>query len=397
MSQTNPPPPEGQDRSPETPAAQTPQPEASSPAPSAEKPIRKITRPAPPTGPRVVARYGLMRGIGEFRHNLTPPPSPGTKLVVRTERGVELATVVAPIQNPPEPESEPESESKPHSQCAHDCHCIRHDTLKTFLKDSGKEYPYRRGGRMLRPATRQDLIDFRHLNKSAQEAGRCARTAIKEMDLPMRLVTTEHLLGGERIVFYFTAEGRVDFRDLVRKLASQFHTRIEMRQVGSRDEARLVGDYERCGQPCCCRTYLKLLKPVSMRMAKVQKATLDPSKISGRCGRLMCCLRYEDQTYKDLKKTLPRKATFVRTATCIGKVIDTQILTQLVRLAVPNQNALVVVPVDEILERDVNPDDADQLKALADARAAARAEAARVQDYSSPMPVGPIPSEDAPR
>jgi len=169
----------------------------------------------------------------------------------------------------------------------------------------------------------------------------------------MRLVTVEHLLGGERIIFYFSSETRVDFRDLVRLLATQFRTRIEMRQVGARDEARLVADYERCGQRCCCQQFLKDLKPVSMRMAKTQKATLDPSKISGRCGRLMCCLRYEDVGYEELRKKLPRKNTWVQTAAgVVGKVVDGQIITQLVRLWLVD-NTQIVVPNEEIQARDV--------------------------------------------
>jgi hypothetical protein len=153
----------------------------------------------------------------------------------------------------------------------------------------------------------------------------------------------------------------VDFRDLVRELASEYRTRIEMRQVGARDESRLVADYERCGQRCCCQQFLKDLRPVSMRMAKVQKATLDPSKISGRCGRLMCCLRYEDASYTDLKKNLPRRNTWVRSETYFGRVADTRILTQLVRVQVAD-GSMVAIPVDEILERDLKPPTEEQLQ-----------------------------------
>lgn len=131
-------------------------------------------------------------------------------------------------------------------------------------------------------------------------------------------------------MFFYTSEQWVDFRDLVRRLASQYQTRIEMQQVNAREEARLVADYERCGQYCCCKNFLKVLKPVSMRSAKVQKATLDPTKISGRCGRLMCCLRYEDKTYEDLRKGLPSRQSRVQTEDGLGTVIETQILTQLV-------------------------------------------------------------------
>jgi hypothetical protein len=151
------------------------------------------------------------------------------------------------------------------------------------------------------------------------------------------------------------AENRVDFRDMVNRLASQFGTRIEMRQVGARDEARLVADYERCGQHCCCKNFLKVLKPVSMRQAKVQKATLDPLKISGRCGRLMCCLRYEDQTYKELKTRLPHKNTRVGTSEGPGVVVDSKILVQLVLVRLEHDQREVAVPVEELLDPDKCP------------------------------------------
>jgi cell fate regulator YaaT (PSP1 superfamily) len=153
---------------------------------------------------------------------------------------------------------------------------------------------------------------------------------VKEMGLPMKIVDAEHVFGGERIIFYFMSDGRVDFRELVKRIAQEYQTRIEMRQIGSRDEAKLLGDVESCGQQCCCQRFLKHLKPVNMRMAKMQKATLDPAKISGYCGRLKCCLRYEDKTYTELKKQLPKKNSRVKTQQGVGKVVDTQILTQLV-------------------------------------------------------------------
>src|SRR6266436_5213526 len=111
----------------------------------------------------------------------------------------------------------------------------------------------------------------------------------------MELVDVEHLFGGERIVFYFLAEKRVDFRELVKDLAREYQTRIEMRQIGVRDEAKLLADYGDCGKPVCCNTHMTSMPPVSMRMAKLQKSTLDPSKISGRCGRLKCCLRFAQE------------------------------------------------------------------------------------------------------
>ncbi len=309
--------------------------------PQQEIPAQNITaeqQPAEEPQPTstIVARYGLMRQIGEFHHNLEKPPAPGTEVVVRTERGVELATVILPVG---------EFECK---------RCITPQRLSGFLDACGPEYPFRKEGKVLRPANSQDIIDQKHLDSSAHEETTFARQQIRELNLDMRLVKVEHLLGGERIIFYFTAETRVDFRELVRRLASQYRTRIEMRQVGARDEARIAADYERCGRRCCCQEYLKDLKPVSMRMAKTQKATLDPSKISGRCGRLMCCLRYEDEAYEDLRKRLPKKNIWVRTEKLVGKVIDSQIITQLVRLLLAD-NTQAVVANEDIIERDVEP------------------------------------------
>ena len=297
--------------------------------------------------PSLVARFGLMKSIGRFSHTLETPPKPGAKVVIRTNRGVELGEVVAGV-----------CEDGYEDGCNR---CISADKLDEFLKSSGPDYPFITGGKLLRIANRQDIIDASHLEGQAREEGTFCRKEIRQDNLAMRIITVEHLLGGERIIFYFSSDSRVDFRELVRKLASQYRTRIEMRQVGARDEARLVADYERCGRQCCCQGFLKHLKPVSMRMAKVQKATLDPTKISGRCGRLMCCLRYEDGSYTELKKLLPRRNTWVRTADAIGKVIDGQILTQLVRLYVPGGQVLVV-SVEDIIEHDLPEPTAQELQ-----------------------------------
>jgi cell fate regulator YaaT (PSP1 superfamily) len=291
--------------------------------------------PSRPPKPTAVVRYGAMRSVGEFRHNSETPIPRGVKVVIRSERGVELGEVIAPI-------------------CAEcDRLHLTSDQLRQFIRDNGPDYPFRRDGRVLRLANPQDVIDYRHLEQSAREAAAYCRQVIRDLNLDMRLVAVEHLLGGERLVFFFAAEHRVDFRELVRMLASQYRTRIEMRQVGARDEARLVADYERCGQQCCCQSFLKDLRPVSMRMAKTQKATLDPSKISGRCGRLMCCLRYEDATYEQLRKKLPRKNTWVRTAGgTVGRVLDTQIITQLVKIQLADFTFQAVANED-IVERDI--------------------------------------------
>ena len=306
--------------------------------PALDETAPAVTEPVEPPLPilpgSVVCRYGVMKLLGLFSNDLERRLLPGMKVVVRTDHGVELAEVVATVD-----------ETQANG-------CLSCSKLTEFLAAAGAEYPFLRNGKILRAANSQDLIDQRHLNESAREEATFCRKQIRELQLPMKLVTVEHLLGGERIVFYFSSETRVDFRELVRRLASQFRTRIEMRQVGARDEAKLVADYERCGRVCCCRSFLKNLQPISMRMAKIQKATLDPSKISGRCGRLMCCLKFEDAGYEELRAKLPKKNIYVRTATAVGKVIDMQILTQLVRLLLPDGTQMVVGN-EEIVERNV--------------------------------------------
>ncbi len=142
----------------------------------------------------------------------------------------------------------------------------------------------------------------------------------------MRLVDVEHLFGGERVVVFYLSENRVDFRELVRLLAAEFQTRVEMRQIGVRDEAKLLADYGDCGKPVCCNTHLSEMPPVSMKMAKIQKATLDPTKISGRCGRLKCCLRYEYDTYETLQKELPPVGADVVTSQGRARVLAQEIL-----------------------------------------------------------------------
>ncbi|NBB83425.1 MAG: hypothetical protein GVY28_08465, partial [Alphaproteobacteria bacterium] len=262
----------------------------------------------------IVVRFGYMRQIGEFAYGGEQIPGCGTKLVVRTPRGVELAEML--------------TTTCANGGCGHSV--TRQQMLEYIETSGGKQFPFTQEGKVLRVAAADDVREQSRLDAEKPRAISTCRRLIGELELPMKLVDVEMLLGGERIIFYFTSEGRVDFRELVRQLAGEFHTRIEMRQVGARDEARLVADYEKCGQHCCCRQFLKVLKPVSMRNAKIQKATLDPSKISGRCGRLMCCLRYEEVTYDDLRKRLPHRNSRMLTEDGPGRVIDTQILTQLV-------------------------------------------------------------------
>jgi cell fate regulator YaaT (PSP1 superfamily) len=153
-----------------------------------------------------------------------------------------------------------------------------------------------------------------------------------------------------KLPIYFTAEKRVDFRALVRDLASTFRTRIELRQIGVRDEAKLLADYGDCGKPVCCNTHMAVMPPVSMRMAKLQKSTLDPTKISGRCGRLKCCLRFEQDVYEEFQRELPPVGTRVVTSKGQGRVLHHDILAR--RLLVEFEDGRrLPVPVDEVLTR----------------------------------------------
>ncbi len=276
--------------------------------------------PPPPHDPAVPrteywVRHGAMLLMARFSSTLMDLRC-GTKVIMLTERGMEVGEIVGSCEQ-------------------YGCDLTSQDVdsrIENAPKSAGHSHDHGHGhaNEILRAASAEDLREVVRIEEGAhREREFCARL-IGEQNLPMKLVEVEHLFGGGRIVFYFLADGRVDFRQLVRDLAKEYQTRIEMRQIGVRDEARLLADYERCGQRCCCRQYLKALSPVNMRMAKVQKATLDPAKISGRCGRLMCCLRYEDQTYADLKKRLPRRGTRTLTPEGPGVVIGGQIITQLV-------------------------------------------------------------------
>lgn len=203
-------------------------------------------------------------------------------------------------------------------------------------------------GTIQREATDDDEAELAVLAaKSVEDADTCFET-IRELELPMDLVDVERLFGGERMVVYYLSESRVDFRELVKRLASQFQTRVEMRQIGVRDEAKLLADYGDCGKPVCCNTHLMKMPPVSMKMAKLQKATLDPNKISGRCGRLKCCLRYEYDTYEENQKTLPKIGVDIVTANGRGRVLNQELLTRQL-LVQMEDNRRVMVHADEIL------------------------------------------------
>lgn len=204
------------------------------------------------------------------------------------------------------------------------------------------------GGSIQRDVTDTDEIELSKLAAGYDaDADTCIKT-IRELELPMDLVDLERVFGGERIVVYYLSEGRVDFRELVKRLAQEFQTRVEMRQIGVRDEAKLLADYGDCGKPVCCNTHLLKMPPVSMKMAKLQKATLDPNKISGRCGRLKCCLRYEYDTYEENRKSLPRIGADIVTANGRARVLNQELLTSQL-LVQMEDNRRVMIQADEVL------------------------------------------------
>jgi cell fate regulator YaaT (PSP1 superfamily) len=278
----------------------------------------------------MLVRYGRMNELGWFEHNEAQVPKSPKRVVVKTEKGLELGQIVGQLS--------------PYRKGQFK---LNQDQLDEYYRGSEVDFACDCSGKFIRYASSADVSEEKHLRKISTEEIDCCKRFAEELNLPMKIVDVEHIFGGERIVFYFMADGRIDFRELVKKLAQEYQTRIELRQIGSRDEAKLLGDLETCGQQCCCQRFLKTLKPINMRMAKMQKATLDPSKISGYCGRLKCCLRYEDVTYQELKRKLPKKNAKVKTEYGEGKIVDTQILTQLVMVESENGERFSV-PVEEI-------------------------------------------------
>ncbi|NBC10977.1 MAG: hypothetical protein GVY24_04475 [Planctomycetes bacterium] len=285
----------------------------------------------------IVVRYGYQKLIAELPYDGEAKPGCGSKLVIRSPRGTEIGEMLTTTCD--------------NSGCAKSV--SRQEMLRYIENSGGKDFPFTTDGKVLRVATVEDLNEQGRIDLYKPEYIKTCKRFINELGLGMELIEVELLLGNEKVLFYYKADQWVDFRELVRKLAGELQTRIEMVQVSDREEARLVADYEKCGQHCCCKQFLKVLKPVSMRSAKVQKATLDPQKISGRCGRLMCCLRYEDKTYSQLKKNLPHRKSVVETEDGIGIVLDTQILTQLALVRIgPTPPAAYPVENIRVLGKD---------------------------------------------
>jgi cell fate regulator YaaT (PSP1 superfamily)/nitrite reductase/ring-hydroxylating ferredoxin subunit len=258
-------------------------------------------------------RYGKMRMVARFKTE-RDELRVRDRCVVRTDRGKELGEVLTPLQ--PIPEAIP-----PES-----------------LWD------------VIRRANSEDLVNVERLDKeSVPRAKKTCRELIQKLNLQMKVTDVDYVYGGERVIFYFTSETRVDFRELVRLLAHEFRTRIELKQVGARDEARLIGDAGHCGLTLCCRGHLKELGGITMDMAKIQKHTADPSKITGRCGKLLCCLRYEYSTYTDSRDVMPQRGTRLESKKGVGIVVDQNLLLREVTLQPPDGGDRFIVKLDEVL------------------------------------------------
>jgi cell fate regulator YaaT (PSP1 superfamily) len=264
---------------------------------------------------KYIARHGAMRFLGEYEADEATGYQRGDEVVLRSDRGLEVGQVLCPAT----------------------------PQAVELIKEATH-------GPIVRLLTAEDRHQLERLREAErQELETCCRI-VEERKLQMELVDVEHIFGSERIVFYFLAEKRVDFRELVKDLAREYKTRIEMRQIGVRDEAKLLADYGDCGKPVCCNTHMTSMPPVSMRMAKLQKSTLDPSKISGRCGRLKCCLRFEQDVYEEFQQQLPSVGAAVLTRKGKGRVLSQEILAR--KLLVEFEDGRrVIVAAEEILTR----------------------------------------------
>lgn len=216
--------------------------------------------------------------------------------------------------------------------------------------------------RVLRKANEQDLDQDERNQGLEESAYRFALDRIRARKLPMKLIRTQYMHDGSKIVFFFSADGRIDFRDLVKDLAHKFRTRIEMHQIGVRDGARMLGGIGPCGRELCCSTFLDNFAPVSIRMAKEQGLTLNPKKVSGMCGRLMCCLVYEQQFYKSQRRKLPRPGTQVYTESGPGKVLNVDIINKRLVIELEDTNIktfpakeVALQPVEELPEEELGP------------------------------------------
>ena len=233
-------------------------------------------------------------------------PRPGENVIVETTRGVELGEVVTGAREVPD------------------------EAIVMPLKS------------VIRKATQADLDTAERNERREAEAFDLCVKKIAQHKLEMKLVSVEYTFDDSKIIFYFTANGRVDFRDLVKDLASVFHMRIELRQIGVRDEAKMLGGLGACGRPICCGAFLADFQPVSIKMAKEQNLSLNPTKISGQCGRLMCCLKYEQDYYEETLKKLPRVGKEIMTPDGVGYVTEINVLKEKVKVRVRTDDSFEV-------------------------------------------------------
>ncbi len=216
-------------------------------------------------------------------------------------------------------------------------------TANKMVDDSEVVHPLKP---IIRVATNADYSQVEENRIKEQEATKIANEKIAEHKLDMHLVNTEYTFDGSKILFYFTAEGRVDFRELVKSLAGIFKTRIELRQIGVRDKAKQLGALGICGRPLCCSTFLDDFHPVSIKMAKEQSLSLNPTKISGVCGRLMCCLQYEQNVYDEMLKIVPPKGSLVECEDGKGIIIESETLKGKVKVKIGNDDDMVIKQYD---------------------------------------------------
>ncbi|MGN0989290.1 MAG: stage 0 sporulation family protein [Eubacteriales bacterium] len=253
----------------------------------------------------------------------------GDRVIVETVRGQEIGTVIVPNR---------------------------------FVAPNEKFDPL---SPVVRAATAEDLENDAKNREKEKKAFAICQEKIKKHDLQMNLVDVEYTFDNSKIIFFFVAEGRIDFRELVKDLAYVFKTRIELRQIGVRDETKTMGGLGVCGRPVCCASFLSEFAPVSVRMAKDQSLSTNPQKISGTCGKLICCLNYEQNAYEDAYKTMPRVGNTVKTADGVGNVTESNILTGIVRVKIVREGeySFKTYPASEvqiIKKQDKNAPAADR-------------------------------------
>ncbi len=263
----------------------------------------------------------------------------GQPVIIETDRGIEYGIVE--INNKKIPKSEIENEIRP----------------------------------IIRFATEEDIKKNNENKQKEKDAYGIFMEKMKQHKLKMKLIDVELIFDLNKIIFYFTADGRIDFRELVKDLASIFRMRIELRQIGVRDEARLINGIGICGRTLCCSTFLKDFQPVSIKMAKDQNLSLNPTKISGVCGRLMCCLKYEQDVYEELNEKLPREGDIIKTNSGVGEVLSVNVLRQVIKAAIrkneqdtPNIEFLNVSEIEIIQRKVIEEEEIDQeeLKGIED-------------------------------